>query len=76
MFFKLIQGLITTSCRFIKMTNYELHNVNDERERISKLQNLEERESGCGGENQTEGTTTEREISRKRSLEILSPNWP
>ena len=33
-----------------------------ERERISKLQNLEERESGCGGENQTEGTTTEREI--------------
>ena len=32
-----------------------------ERERISKLQNLEERESGCGGENQTEGTTTERE---------------
>ena len=44
MFFKLIQGLITTSWRFIKMTNYELHNVNDERERISKLQNLEERE--------------------------------
>ena len=33
MFFKLIQGLITTSCRFIKMTNTELHNVNDERER-------------------------------------------
>ena len=35
MFFKLIQGLITTSCRFIKMTNTELHNVNDERERES-----------------------------------------
>ena len=29
-----------------------------ERERISKLQNLEERESGCGGENQTKGTTS------------------
>ena len=33
-----------------------------ERERISKLQNLEERERELGGETQTEGTTTEREI--------------
>ena len=41
-----------------------------------RRENLEERESGCGGENQTEGTITEREISRKRSLDILSPNWP
>ena len=47
-----------------------------EREKISKLQNLEERESELGGENQTEGTATEREISRKRSLDThtLSTN--
>ena len=53
----------------------ELHKENEEkeRERISKLQNLEERESGFGGENQTEGTTAEREISRKRSLEEREP---
>ena len=46
-----------------------------ERERESVNYRIWRRESGCGGENQTEGTT-EREISRKRSLEILSPNWP
>ena len=48
----------------IKMINAEMHNVNGERERerISKLQNLEERERELGGETQTEGTTTEREI--------------
>ena len=44
-----------------------------EREKISKLQNLEERESEFGRESQSEGTTTEREISRKRSLEERKP---
>ena len=44
-----------------------------EREKISRLQNLEERESDLGGENLTEGTTTEREISRKRKLEEREP---
>ena len=52
----------------IKLIKSEMHNVNGERERISYLQNLEERESG-----QTEGTTTERDISRKRSLEEREP---
>ena len=47
----------------------KLHRKNDEREKISKLQNLEERESELGGENLTEGTTAERDLSRKRSLE-------
>ena len=56
----------------------KLHRENDERERLSKLQNLEERERELGGETQTEGTTTEREISRKRKLEereTLSLDW-
>ena len=44
-----------------------------EREKISKLQNLEERESEFGGESQSKGTTTEREISRKHSLEEREP---
>ena len=47
--------------------------IRREREKISKLQNLEERESELGGESQSKGTTTEREISRKRSLEERKP---
>ena len=45
--------------------------IRRERERISKLQNLEERESELGGESQTGGTTAERDISRKQ----LSLSW-
>ena len=46
------------------------HRIRRERERISKLENFLERESDFRGESPFEGTATEREISRKRSLSL------